>query len=623
MRTRLFIAICCVFLSLLPHGSAVAADDDKDPQKTFDEVFGESYKKAIATVGTADDAELAKDLSKAVLTIDMPVSLMHVIAEKLGVLADKTAAAALPAVEALDKLAKKDEKQRPQIEARAIVLLEKAHAAGDAESRAVAGVKLVSRLVALADRDMAERRVEPAAARYKAAAKIAKDLSSPEAGAINAKLAVANEQLRRITEVDALEKRIEANPKDGEARNKLIRIHLVERDDPAAAVWFVGEGVDEATKRLLPIAAKEGAGADVKTLADLGGWYMEIASETAVAGPARVAMLNRAKGYYERFLAVHKENDLLKAKATLTLEQIAKRLKEAESAPGVAVKPETPGTAATPAPPKAAGDLTVAIDGPTITDPDRIERVFAQYARLIGKEYAAIGDDFAPVTGFDAKFPSSARETLAEVTKRMTTVKQERVGLVVRRVTVPPVPAEAEAVAMALPSFEVGSYGYVHSAEVAEILGPEEMLIKAVWLVDPETLANANWDDRRERDKIRRRQDDWNWGTPSMRLCGHPTAGLKVGDRIGMTGAKGKPLQFIIVKTEPQKNYVKPIRQVAVATGKLAKGLDDRQVDDLLTKRNLTRTDLVNIYLEAQRAGAKDAVANTIKRIEAKGAKVP
>lgn len=612
--------------------------DDKNPQKTFDDVFGENYRRAIATASTEDDTALANDLSKAVLTIDMPVSLMQVIADRLGTLAEKSVAAALPAAAALEKLAQSDPQKKALHNSKIVALLERAHAGGDADTRNVAAVKLVARLVPLADQELADRKLDAAVDHYRKALKLARDLDLPDVGAITSKFNAASDQQKRYSEIDALEKRIEANANDVEARKRLIQIHLVENDDASAAIWFAGEGIDETTRRLLPIAAKDGNGAEPKTLAELGEWYDALA-DTAPAA-TKLKMLTRAKTYFDRFLADYKQNDLLKAKVTLTLEQIDKKLKALETA--TVIKPPATGTTTTD-PPAAVntppttpattgpGALTVEIQGPTVTDPERIERMYQQYWRRLGAEYVVIGNDYAPALEYDPRYSSSAKETMAEVTRRLTVTKTERVGLIRKVTTVPPVPAEAQAVAMALPAFERGAYGYVHSAEVVEVLGPQEMVVRNVWLVDPQTLIGVRGDQRSERDKLRQRQDAFNSNRLTMRLCGYDTTAVKVGDRIGMIGANGgKPLQIMIVQTEPQPNTPgapgapgTPRPVATIIEKSTMGGIDEKQFADLLAKRGITHTDFVNIFLESQRTSLRDSIANTVQRIESKGAPLP
>ncbi len=607
---------------------SILAAADADPKKTFDDVFGESYRRAVSSPSTADDVELAREMAKAVATIDMPASLMQVIVERMTSLSDKAAGALLPTVQAMDKLAsiEKNAGKKAALELQAIGLLEKASETGDASARGVAAVMLIDRLLPLADQELAQRKVESAHARYARALKLAREHQSSRAAAIAAKLDAVDGLMKDASELDALEKRIEANPRDIEARSRLIEIHLVKRDDPSAAVWFA-QGTDAKTGRLLPIAAREGAGADGPTLLELADWYAELGRSAAATD--KPAMFNRAKGYYEKFLTLHKEDDLQKAKATLALTQIERQLKEPADAasPQPPVKPPDSTTAA-PAVPAATtpgvGALTVEIQGTPITEPDRVERLYQQQWRQVAREYVALGDDCRPVLDYDPKFPSSAKETLVAVKARMTTTRVERVGLLRKTIVTPPVPAEAEAVAMGLPTLSPGAYGYLHSVEVVRILGEDEMIVRNFWMVDRGTLDNVPWEQRKEREELVRRQNDWNASVNTMRLLGHPTAGLKPGERVGIGGKTGKPLQIYIVATEPRRNDPRPTRPVATLTSKLLKGgIDEKQFADLLEKRNLTRTDFVNIFLESQRTSLKDAVPLTIGRIESRRTRRP
>lgn len=622
------LSLVAIVLALSLVAAPAWAADDADPVKTFDDVFGESYRKAIGSSSTTDDVELAVDLAKAVTTIDMPPSLVRVIADRMMSLTEKAPGARVPTVKALDKLisVEKDEAKKLALEMEAIALLEKASESGDAAAKSIASIMLIDRVVPLADQLMTQRKVESAHTWYMKALKVARDISSSQTTAIVTKIAAAEVLLKDAREVDALEKRIEANPKDVEARKRLIEIHLVKRDDPSAAIWFASEGVDEKTKKLLPVAARDGDKADAPTLAQLADWYNDLAEAAAAADKA--AMYKRAKNYYERFLTLHKDNDLLKAKATLTLGQIDRKLKELASgaATTTGTTPGTPGTipAATTTTSDGPGALTVKIDGPSITDAERVERLYTQHSRHVAKPYFVMGSDYVPVFDFDSKYPSSNKETLAAVKARMTTTKIERVGLIKRMVTVPPVPAEAESIAMALPAITPGSYGYLHSMEVLQVLGEDEMIVKNFWMVDRDTLLNVPWDQRKERDELVRRQNDWNFGGNTMRLLGFPTTGLKPGERVGIGGKTGKPIQVYIVSTDPQDNVFKKTRPVATLTSNLLKGgIDEKQFADLLNKRSLTRTDFVNIYLEAQRTSLKDALSLAITRIEAKGVKSP
>jgi hypothetical protein len=119
----------------------------------------------------------------------------------------------------------------------------------------------------------------------------------------------------------ALKEKLEAKPDDAAARKELVRLYLVELDNPAEAAKFVDEGLDEATRKYVPAAAKPLEEAPELACRELGEWYRGLADQAQTAA-GKGAMLRRAQVYYERFLNTHPADDLARATATLTLKRI-------------------------------------------------------------------------------------------------------------------------------------------------------------------------------------------------------------------------------------------------------------------------------------------------------------
>jgi hypothetical protein len=92
-------------------------------------------------------------------------------------------------------------------------------------------------------------------------------------------------------------------------------------DDPAEAAKFLDETLDEATRKYVPAAVKAVEEAPELACTKLGDWYKGLADQAATPA-SKGAMLRRAQGYYQRFLAVHKDEDLARTAATLTLKRI-------------------------------------------------------------------------------------------------------------------------------------------------------------------------------------------------------------------------------------------------------------------------------------------------------------
>ena len=109
-----------------------------------------------------------------------------------------------------------------------------------------------------------------------------------------------------------------------------MRLYLVEMNNPAEAAKFVDETLDEATRKYVPAAAKPIEEAPELACNELGDWYRGLADQ-ATATASKGAMLERAKAYYERFVDLHKADDLARAGATLMLKKIDDALAKIES----------------------------------------------------------------------------------------------------------------------------------------------------------------------------------------------------------------------------------------------------------------------------------------------------
>ncbi len=620
----ILLALMVVLCAALP----VHAADDEDPNKLFESVYGDAYKAALATTDKTDDIDLANQLRDAVTKFELPTSLIVVIGDRVCTLAERAPEAHLAAVATIDKVIEKDPTKKAFANKRLMAVLTKAYAlgrAGDTKLRDSAGRILLDRLLADIDERTAQKKPVPPDM-LDEAIRVARVIDPKQVTDLEARRDQAKASSQMAQLIDGLEKKLEANPNDVETRKKLIDIHLVQRDAPDAAIWFNGPGLDDTTRAMLPLAAKDGVGATPKQLTDLATWYMQTGDDADKSYKA--AMYLRSKKYFDRFLAEYDKNDLLKAKATLSVAKIDGLLKEYQTQAADNTNSNTTNNSNTtdPAPSNTGvGKLTVEIKGDTITEPERVERLFSQYARLLGREYVKAGDDYMPINhiNFNRLYPSSKQETVAAVTKRLTKVELVRDGIITRRVTVKPVPAEAQAVAMALPNITPGNYGYVHSAEVTKVLGPEDMLVKEMWLVDYDTIRGTDYKHRVQRDKLYRQQRGFD--NKVFRIVGHDTKNVTVGQRIGMTGSRGKPLQLAIIKTEdnPGGDFFNRTRTVAVLADRIqVNRVGEEEFAKLLDKRSLTKTDLVNIVMEARRESFREYVNKSIQRVEAKGARV-
>ncbi|MCX5674922.1 MAG: HEAT repeat domain-containing protein [Planctomycetota bacterium] len=114
-----------------------------------------------------------------------------------------------------------------------------------------------------------------------------------------------------------LKQRLQANPKDGVSRGALVRLLLIEMDNPDEAAQYVGEGADADMRKYVPAAAKGVAAAPELACLALGQWYHGLVVKADLT--AKPAMLARAIAYYERFLALHTAEDASRSQAAAAL----------------------------------------------------------------------------------------------------------------------------------------------------------------------------------------------------------------------------------------------------------------------------------------------------------------
>jgi hypothetical protein len=114
---------------------------------------------------------------------------------------------------------------------------------------------------------------------------------------------------------------LKEKPEDLDARSNLIKMLVTVMDDPAEAMKYVNEDVDQKYRVYLPMAAKDLSTLPVASCKTLGAWYHQELSKTVI-GVVKSRMLARARACYERVLALHTTVDVTSAALKLSLTRI-------------------------------------------------------------------------------------------------------------------------------------------------------------------------------------------------------------------------------------------------------------------------------------------------------------
>ena len=314
-------AISWLAISVWAVAAPAFGEDAADAADAFNAIYGEDIKRAAATASPADDVALAKQMLKDARQARNQPALLVLLCEKAYELGSKDTTGHATAFAAMQLLAENVRDKHVEALQKCVALYQRTYATARGDARSKAGEALVEALAAVATAQVDTGDLEGADATLKQAIAIATAIKSDSRAALKEQQASLAGRKQVEKELAALKAKLEADPKDDDARKELIRLYLVELDNPAEAARFVDESIDEATRKYTPAAAKGVDEAPELACPELGAWYRSLADMGSSAS-AKAAMLLRARAYYERFLDLHKAEDLARTTAALTLKKI-------------------------------------------------------------------------------------------------------------------------------------------------------------------------------------------------------------------------------------------------------------------------------------------------------------
>jgi len=318
MRAMHFLGVACVTVVVLP--VAVHAAETDDAVEALKAIYDADLKRVKATADTRDDVDLAvRLLAAAKKATDQP-EFVAVLCEKACDLAGDSPKGIPTAVEALDLLARTVPDKAAACAARMVAMRQKQFDASGGDEQPEVAEALIDALLAAADAKIESGALLEAAVFLVRARNVARAVTSPRQAELETRAKTLTQRMAATRKINDLKALIEKNPQNVGAREGLVRLYLVDLDDPAEAARHL-EGVkDKALLKYVPAAAKGVKAPPELACLQLGDWYRDLASK---APPhAKPLMYARAKAYLERFLKIHTAEDLGRTRATLTLEKI-------------------------------------------------------------------------------------------------------------------------------------------------------------------------------------------------------------------------------------------------------------------------------------------------------------
>jgi len=319
------VSAAILLASSLPVLAGEAAD-------TFNKLYGADLQRVAATPLPADDVALAKQMLGDAKTAGDQPAFLALLCEKAYELAVKDASGYATATAAMDLLAGKSPEKKVECLRKNAALYQKQYAAERGEAKTKAGESVITALGALAEAQTAAGDTGAADMTLRQAIAVATAIKSESKAALQARVENLAPRQKVEKQIAAIKAKLDADPKDAASRKELVRLYLVEMDNPAEAAKFLDETLDGVTRKYVPAAVKPVEDAPELACTELGDWYKGLADQAATPA-SKGAMLRRAKAYYERFVDLHKAEDLARTGATLMLKKIEDALGKLGAAP--------------------------------------------------------------------------------------------------------------------------------------------------------------------------------------------------------------------------------------------------------------------------------------------------
>jgi len=317
-RLTILALAACMAIGLFSK-CASASEADDTAQKTFETLYGEDFKRAASSRDTTPAVALAAKLFEAARSAQAQPQLMALLCAKaceLGALDPKGYETALGAAALISD--KAPELAGP-CQDKVIAIRQKQYDKARADEKVAAGDALVDALVASATTKSRAGDAEEASKRLHKALTVARAVKSPKADGVELQVRAVAERQKAAAQATQLKAQVQADPANAKARDQLVKMLVVDLDNPAEAAKYLNDSSDAMFRKFAAAAARPVADAPEMACLDLADWYLQLGSAAGAAGKG--AMYARAKAYAERFLALHEARDIDRTRMELALKK--------------------------------------------------------------------------------------------------------------------------------------------------------------------------------------------------------------------------------------------------------------------------------------------------------------
>ena len=300
--------------------TAARTAEPGDAQKTFDSLCGQEIKRAEASRDPADDVALAAKLLRAARAADTPPDLFLLLCQKAADLGAADPKGYDTALAAADLLADRMPDKAALAQELVLPIRQKQFESARGDDRIAAAQAYIEGLLAVATEKGHTGDADEALRRCRQAVTVVRTLKPPLPEGLDADAKYLTELQKVLGRISILKTLVRPETENRAAREELIRLWLVELDNPAQAAKYLNENSDAKIHRYVPGAAKKVEDAPELACLELGDWYRDLAGSAGPCGKA--AMLGHALAYYQRFLELHKAEDMERTKAELAIKMV-------------------------------------------------------------------------------------------------------------------------------------------------------------------------------------------------------------------------------------------------------------------------------------------------------------
>lgn len=196
------------------------------------------------------------------------------------------------------------------------------------------GAKLID---ALADAGLVHERARQwtrAVGIYREAVSLAARLRHSDKKELTKSLRRAQHSARLQKQVESLGKLLEKDPDRTATRTSLLKLLVIDLDDPGRAAKHLAADVEEQWRTYVPVAAREPNDLAPEVCRELGDWYYGQLFPEADSRAKR-NVLRRAKTYYETFGRKYTNKDAVALRVKLALVKVDEELEKLGGAPRV------------------------------------------------------------------------------------------------------------------------------------------------------------------------------------------------------------------------------------------------------------------------------------------------